>query len=139
MRATVTRRYTFESAHWLPHVPESHKCHRIHGHNYEVDVEIEGTVDARGFVIDFFELDAIVAPLLAMVDHRTLNDVPGLENPTAELIAGWFLVHIDGDVDAATADARVVMVRCYETKNCWADAVPMPRLPPFAGVAHGRE
>lgn len=94
----ITRRYFFESAHWLPKVPETHRCHRLHGHGYVLDVSLEGELDDSGFIIDFWELDAIMKPLLDRVDHRTLNDVEGLENPTAELIAQWFIqrICIDG-------------------------------------------
>src|SRR5215472_10689585 len=90
MLTTVTRRYHFEAAHWLPKVPDTHKCHRVHGHNYEVEIACGYGVRSNGFVIDFFDLDAIVNPIIAEVDHYTLNDVDGLENPTAELIAAWF-------------------------------------------------
>lgn len=108
----ITKRYSFEAAHWLPGVPPEHKCSRMHGHNYEIEVTCGGPVDGMtGFVLDFWDLDKIVDPLVDKVDHRTLNDIAGLENPTAELIAKWFLDQIP----------RAVAVRCYETKNCWAD------------------
>jgi len=116
---TITRRYHFEAAHWLPKVHEDHKCHRIHGHNYEIEVTCDGPTLDNGFIIDFWDLDEIVRPLIETVDHRTLNDIPGLENPTAELIAGWFLRKI-GEHDAH--GLSVFAVRVYETKDCWADA-----------------
>jgi 6-pyruvoyltetrahydropterin/6-carboxytetrahydropterin synthase len=113
MITTITRRYHFESAHFLPHVPEGHKCKRMHGHNYELEVTVDGPVGDDGFIMDFWTLDEAVAPLLALVDHRTLNDVPGLENPTAENIGAWFLSRLAGTGASAT--------RIYETKDCWAD------------------
>lgn len=113
MITTITRRYHFESAHWLPMVPEYHKCHRIHGHNYEVEITVEGVPNA-GFVMDFADLDVHLIPLITQIDHRTLNDIPGLENPTAELIAEWFMNHL------LMADLRCVMVKVFETKDCWA-------------------
>jgi 6-pyruvoyltetrahydropterin/6-carboxytetrahydropterin synthase len=121
MRTTITRRYTFEAAHFLPKVHDGHKCKRMHGHNYELEITVSGPIDDTGFLIDFWDLDAIVAPLIEIVDHRTLNDIGGLENPTAEYIAGWFLTRLtmndtDGD------HSRVTSVRCFETKDCWADA-----------------
>lgn len=126
MNTTITRRYHFESAHWLPGVAEDHKCHRIHGHNYEIEVTVTGPQDAKtGFIIDFWDLDAIVQPILATVDHYTLNDVSGLQNPTAENIAAWFLNKINGNKNwnpnSVPVNWSVVGVRVYETKDCWAD------------------
>lgn len=120
---TVTRRYHFESAHWLPNVAIDHKCHRMHGHNYEVEITIAGPVMATGFLIDFFDLDKIVEPLIRQIDHRTLNDVSGLENPTAELIAAWFMRSVDL-VGATMAPLHSVeRVRVYETKDCYAEVI----------------
>jgi len=85
----IGRTYRFESAHQLPHLPDGHKCKNLHGHNYRVEIVKQGTPDARGFVQDFAEIDAEIAPLVKMVDHRLLNEVPGLENPTSENLARW--------------------------------------------------
>ena len=107
----IGRSYRFESAHHLPKVPVGHRCRNLHGHNYRVDLTYAGTLDGRGFVKDFSEIDDLVAPLLAKVDHRLLNDVEGLENPTAEIIARWFLDRLPG----------CESVRVYETDTCWAE------------------
>ncbi|GAA0568044.1 6-carboxytetrahydropterin synthase QueD [Rhizomicrobium electricum] len=109
--ATIGRTFRFESAHFLPKVPDGHRCKNLHGHNYRVEIEVRGEVDARGFVKDFGELDGDIAPLLAKVDHKLLNEVPGLENPTAEIIARWFLDQIP---DAAR-------VKVWENDDCWAE------------------
>jgi 6-pyruvoyltetrahydropterin/6-carboxytetrahydropterin synthase len=114
----VTRCYRFESAHWLPGVPETHKCHRIHGHNYQVEISVSGSTDQRGFILEFAELDLLVTPLIDKIDHRLLNDIPGLENPTAELIAEWFASEIKG---AVPNYCRLFSVRVYETADCFAD------------------
>jgi 6-pyruvoyltetrahydropterin/6-carboxytetrahydropterin synthase len=107
----IGRTYRFESAHHLPLVPEGHRCRNLHGHNYRVTIVVRGTLDARGFVRDFAEMDSLVAPLIQQLDHRLLNDVKGLENPTAEIIAAWFLNQIpDGE-----------SVRVYENDDCWAE------------------
>ena len=111
MTTTIGRSYRFESAHFLPKVPDGHRCKNLHGHNYRVEIVLTGDVDSRGFVRDFGEIDADVASLLALVDHRLLNDVPGLENPTAEIIAAWFLDRL----------AAAVRVRVWENDDCWAD------------------
>lgn len=112
---TISRRYHFESAHWLPMVGDDHKCHRIHGHNYELEITVSGELRPNGFLIDFWDLDKEVQPLIEAVDHRVLNDIDGLHNPTAELIAAWFLEKLQF--------TGVSAVRVYETKDCWADAV----------------
>jgi 6-pyruvoyltetrahydropterin/6-carboxytetrahydropterin synthase len=107
----IGRIYRFESAHHLPHVPDGHKCKNLHGHNYRVEIVKQGTPDARGFVEDFADVDAEIAPLVKLVDHRLLNDVPGLENPTAEVIAAWFFERI----------ADCASVRVWENDDCWAE------------------
>jgi 6-pyruvoyltetrahydropterin/6-carboxytetrahydropterin synthase len=81
---------TFEAAHRLPNAPEGHKCARLHGHSYRVTVRVDGPVDpAQGWVMDFADLTTAVAPLLDQLDHHYLNEVPGLENPTSEVLAAW--------------------------------------------------
>lgn len=90
MIATITKSFTFDAAHWLPNVASEHKCRRMHGHNYRVSISVTGPVDERiGWVMDFAELSAAFEPLRARLDHATLNEVEGLENPTAEHIARW--------------------------------------------------
>jgi 6-pyruvoyltetrahydropterin/6-carboxytetrahydropterin synthase len=108
---TIGRSYRFESAHFLPKVPEGHRCRNLHGHNYRVEIVLRGPVDERGFVKDFGEIDADLAPLLKLVDHKLLNEVPGLENPTAEIIAAWFLERL----------AAAHRVRVWENDECWAE------------------
>src|SRR5262249_51521470 len=73
-----------------PRVPEGHQCARVHGHSYQVSVALEGEVDPeRGWVVDFAEVDEQVAPLVRQLDHRVLNEVEGLANPTSELLVRW--------------------------------------------------
>ena len=80
----------FEAAHRLPNVPPDHRCARMHGHSYRATIHVEGDVDPRsGWVIDFAAIQAAAAPLIAQLDHHVINEVPGLENPTAEHIARW--------------------------------------------------
>lgn len=91
MRVELSKDYGFEAAHRLPNAPPGHKCQRMHGHSYRVEITIAGEVDAHaGWLQDFADITAVVEPLLKReLDHRTLNDVPGLENPTAELLCAW--------------------------------------------------
>src|ERR1700728_113361 len=113
-RTRIGRTYRFEAAHYLPLVSQGHRCRNLHGHNYRVAITVRGKLDGRGFVRDFAEIDALVAPLLHQVDHRLLNEVKGLENPTAEMIAAWFLkqiparecVRVDENDDSGTQVTR---------------------------------
>jgi len=91
MRVELAREYAFEAAHRLPNVPADHKCARMHGHSFRVEVRVAGEVNpASGWLMDFADISALVEPLLeSELDHRTLNDVPGLENPTSEVLCGW--------------------------------------------------
>lgn len=87
--STIIRRtFRFEAAHRLPNVREGHKCARLHGHSYHVTVAVTGDVDPHmGWILDFADIDESWKPLHAILDHRYLNEIPGLENPTAETIA----------------------------------------------------
>ena len=90
MNVRLTKSFTFEAAHWLPSFPEGHKCRRMHGHSFRVDVVVAGPLDpARGYLMDYGDIKALTAPLERDLDHRCLNEVPGLENPTSEMIAKW--------------------------------------------------
>ena len=90
MRTRLQREYRFEAAHFLPRVPEGHKCARMHGHSYQVVLVIEGEIDPElGWVMDFAAIDEHVLPLTRALDHRVLNEIDGLANPTSELLAVW--------------------------------------------------
>ena len=90
MRVRLTHEFPLESAHFLPQVPEDHKCRRVHGHGFVIEVHVEGEVDPRsGWLLDYAELRAAFEPLRRRLDHRLLNDLPGLENPTSENLAAW--------------------------------------------------
>jgi 6-pyruvoyltetrahydropterin/6-carboxytetrahydropterin synthase len=86
----IFREFSFEAAHRLPNVPAGHKCARLHGHSFRLTVHLEGVPDARlGWVEDFAEITEAMRPLLEALDHRYLNEVEGLENPTSENLARW--------------------------------------------------
>ena len=88
MSVRITKAFNFDAAHRLPHVPNGHRCGRLHGHSYRVILGIEGELDSElGWVQDYNSIKTAFAPLLERFDHVCLNDVPGLENPTAELLA----------------------------------------------------
>ncbi|HTY11606.1 MAG TPA: 6-carboxytetrahydropterin synthase QueD [Bacteroidota bacterium] len=87
---TIFKEITFEAAHFLPHVPEGHKCRRMHGHSYIVQLFVAGKIDERvGWVLDFGDLKEIAEPVINQLDHHCLNDISGLENPTCEILARW--------------------------------------------------
>ena len=93
----VFSEFTFEAAHRLPNVPEGHKCSRLHGHSYRVEVHVRGEVDAHtGMVVDFADIKAAFKPVHDCLDHYYLNEVPGLENPTSENVARWIWDRLDG-------------------------------------------
>ena len=90
MTHTVFVEFGFESAHRLPHVPEGHKCARLHGHSFRVEIHVRGALDPdAGWVMDFADVRAAVEPVRVELDHRYLNELPGLENPTSEVLATW--------------------------------------------------
>lgn len=112
----IAQSFTFEAAHRLPKVPATHRCHRMHGHSYRIDIVVEGAVNPEtGFVIDFFDLEALFAPLLKQLDHYCLNDIAGLENPTVENIAIWLWNKLHPSLPLLAA------VKIFETPNCWAE------------------
>lgn len=82
--------FTIEAAHHLPNLPSQHKCRRLHGHSFRIEVRVRGEVDPEsGWVQDFAELSQAFDPLYRRLDHHYLNEVPGLENPTSENLARW--------------------------------------------------
>jgi 6-pyruvoyltetrahydropterin/6-carboxytetrahydropterin synthase len=111
VKTKISKLYRFESAHYLPYLPSEHRCRNLHGHNYSVVVTIEGPVLDNGFIMDFADLDTLVLPLIQTVDHRLLNEVEGLSNPTAELIAQWFLDRIP----------VAASVQLYENADSWVE------------------
>lgn len=96
MKVELERTFRFEAAHLLPSVPEGHKCRRLHGHSFRVDVAVRGAVDDRvGWFLDYADLDAMFAPIRKQLDHYYLNEIEGLENPTSETLAHWIWERLD--------------------------------------------
>ncbi len=110
MFVRLTKTFRFEAAHSLPTFPEGHKCRRLHGHSFRVCVEVSGAVDpARGYLIDYGEIKAACEPVRRRLDHYHLNEIPGLENPTAELLARWIWDQLVATLPLLSS------VRVYET------------------------
>src|SRR5437016_12311629 len=90
MTVEIFKEFTFEAAHRLPNVPPGHKCARLHGHSFRVEIHVTGPVANRtGWVIDFADIVAAMKPLINQLDHYYLNEIDGLENPTSEVLARW--------------------------------------------------
>ena len=109
----IFREFTFEAAHRLPKVGAGHKCARLHGHSFRVAIHVQGPVDDNGWVMDFHEIKDAFAPLHSQLDHRYLNDVEGLENPTSEVLAQWIWERLAG-----TLPLSQVVVRETCTSGC---------------------
>lgn len=120
LHSTIFHTFRFEAAHFLDRLPDEHKCRRLHGHSYVAELELRGPLDDRGFVIDYDELALAWEPVHAALDHRLLNEVPGLAVPSTEIVAAWVVLRllIPGPVVDAqgvpyhdTAQPRIVAIR----------------------------
>ena len=120
MRTELTKTFTLESAHRLPNVPAGHKCARLHGHSFEVTLHVSGPVDPHlGWVIDFAEIKRAFAPLHELLDHRYLNEVEGLANPTSENLARFILERVA--LPSAKLSAVTIAETCTASCTVYAD------------------
>jgi len=86
----IFKKFSIEAAHRLPNLPEQHKCWRLHGHSFVVEIHVAGPLTAKeGWIMDFADVTRAFQPLYDQLDHHYLNDIPGLENPTSEILAMW--------------------------------------------------
>lgn len=110
----IFKEFTFEAAHRLPNVPEGHKCARLHGHSYRAEIHVWGEVDPHaGWVMDFGDIKAAFADVRDQLDHRYLNEVTGLENPTSEVLARWIWARLSGSLPLSA-----VLIRETCTSGC---------------------
>ncbi|HEY0928792.1 MAG TPA: 6-carboxytetrahydropterin synthase QueD [Gemmatimonas sp.] len=111
----IHKQFTVEAAHRLPHVPEGHKCARLHGHSFGIELRVRGPLDPTlGWVMDFADIKAAFKPIYDRLDHHYLNDIPGLENPTSERLAVWIWEQLTPSLPALSA----VIVRETCTSGC---------------------
>lgn len=91
----IFKQFTIEAAHRLPNLPENHKCRRLHGHSFRVEIHVSGPLtDKEGWIMDFADVTRAFNPIYEQLDHHYLNDIPGLENPTSEILARWIWSHL---------------------------------------------
>jgi 6-pyruvoyltetrahydropterin/6-carboxytetrahydropterin synthase len=99
----LVRDFTFEAAHRLPSAPTGHKCARLHGHSFRIELVCEGEINVEtGWLLDFADIKRAFEPTLALLDHHYLNEVEGLENPTAENLARWIWIKIKPQLSELT-------------------------------------
>lgn len=111
----IFKDFKFEAAHRLPHLPDGHKCKRLHGHSYRLRVVLRGDVDPTlGWVADFADVKAAVKPLVNLLDHALLNEVEGLSQPTSENIAIWFWRRLKPSLPQLAA----IQIRETATSGC---------------------
>lgn len=111
----VFRVFQVEAAHFLPNVPDGHKCARMHGHSFRIEVHVTGDVGAEtGWVMDFADLKRAFQPVFDRLDHRLLNDIDGLDNPTSEHLARWIWGELTDELPGL--DRIVVQETC--TAGC---------------------
>jgi 6-pyruvoyltetrahydropterin/6-carboxytetrahydropterin synthase len=90
MTTQIYKEFMIEAAHQLPQAPIGHKCARLHGHSFCIEIHVTGAINPeRGWIIDYGDIKEAFAPVHDALDHRLLNDIEGLENPTSENICRW--------------------------------------------------
>ena len=115
MKIELRKTFQLEAAHLLPNLPLTHKCRRLHGHSFKVDVVVAGECDPKlGWLMDYADISETFKPLWDQLDHRYLNEVPGLENPTSENLAAWIWNRLKPKLPLLTevSVAETCMSRC---------------------------
>ena len=116
MNVDLIKSFRFEAAHWLPTFPQGHKCRRMHGHSFEIQVVVSGTVpEEQGYLIDYGDIQAAITPIRDQLDHYLLNEIEGLANPTSEMLAKWIYDRLKPALPMLSA------VRVRETCTCAAE------------------
>ena len=112
----LRKTFQFEAAHLLPHLPKTHKCRRLHGHSFKVEIVVAGECDAKlGWLMDYAEIKAVFSPIWEKLDHHYLNEIRGLENPTSENVAAWIWQQLKPNLP--------LLVEVVVAETCTAQAV----------------
>ena len=112
MKIELRKTFQFEAAHLLPHLPKSHKCRRLHGHSFKVEVAVAGECDPKlGWLMDYADITAAFKPIWQKLDHFYLNEIPGLENPTSENVAVARMTSVTAS--ATPVSFICVWIRCH--------------------------
>jgi len=114
MTYTVSKDFSFEAAHSLPHLPTGHKCRNMHGHSYRFRVECSAPIDNRGFVVDYSEISDAVSPIVSKLDHQNLNELFSFHT-TAENLSAWILTEVRKVLPSAN---KVVFFETATTRVC---------------------
>lgn len=129
----ISKEFDFDAAHRLPNVPEGHKCGRMHGHTYRVELVFGGVVNEHsGMLFDYADIAAAWEPIGKTLDHYVLNEIPGLENPTTEVLAHWIMEKFKANNDRGAGGdlwRALRRVRVYESSTTWCDVEPAFRAP----------
>src|SRR5712664_2069891 len=122
MKMELRKTFQFEAAHLLPHLPPSHKCRRLHGHSFRVEVVVAGECDSKlGWLMDYADISEAFKPVHERLDHYYLNEIPGLENPTSENLAVWIWQRLRPALPLLTeiVVAETCLSRCiYRSGSC---------------------
>jgi 6-pyruvoyltetrahydropterin/6-carboxytetrahydropterin synthase len=111
----IYKEFTIEAAHLLPNVPEGHKCKRLHGHSFKIEIHVGGDINPElGWVMDFNDIKDSFKPIFEQLDHHYLNDVEGLENPTSENLARWLWLKLLPNL----AQLKKIVVKETCTSGC---------------------
>jgi len=100
----IRKSFMVEAAHRLPNLPPGHKCARLHGHSFNIEIAVGGKIDpVQGWIMDYGDIKAAFQPIYDQLDHNYLNDVRGLENPTSEHLALWIWERLKPELNNLTA------------------------------------
>ena len=120
MNITIAKQFTFDAAHSIPTMPEGHKCRRLHGHTYQVEIRLMGEPDENWILIDYGDIEKIWLPMHVALDHQHLNEVPGLGNPTTENLVVYILERLR-TAFRAHENIDFLTVRVSESSTTWAE------------------
>ena len=104
MKVELKKSFQFEAAHSLPNLPSNHKCYRLHGHSFKVELTLAGECDKHlGWLVDYADISAAFLPTWERLDHHYLTEIEGLDNPTSENIARWVWNEVQTKVPLLTS------------------------------------